>query len=153
MRNLRELYLLLAAILVGTAKSLEDKKFGLRDIGNYVQAFLLGEPAIEGISEIPIELANATAAEKAAEVASLNQQLGTTFGTEDAADIAAILGGVQATVAVVTRRSQKALTGKLAAMLNDGTLKLANEEVNIKTTPWCSSSVGTLLDSYSEEEG
>lgn len=148
LKNLKELYVLVGALIVGTSRSLADGRFDFKDIGNYIQAFLTGEPAIDGIGEIPGELGEASRDEKADAIDDFEASISGEIDEEDAADIAAIFGGIQGGVALASRKKKTEMLTKFTGLLNSGVVEINTPMVLATPGEWTVGELETLLETY-----
>ena len=113
-----------AAILLGSGinagyASMSDGTIDFADVGKVFDPLMKGQDGIQGIGDIPTELAAATPEAKEEGKARFAGEL-ESVPAEDAYDITQMYGGFQSTISLVVRKTRKDTANRIAAALNSG---------------------------------
>ena len=113
-----------SAILAGSGinaiySSLSDGTIDFGDVGKVFDPIMKGQDGIQGVGEIPAELAAASSEAKEETKARFAAEL-KSVPAEDAYDIAEMYGGIQSTISLVVRKTRKDTADQIAAALNSG---------------------------------
>lgn len=150
LKQTKEFFVFIGALVAGTVASFADRKFGFDDIRNYFQAFLSGQDGIDGIGEIPRELIEAAPEQKREAFLELEQKLiSGGMDPNDAYDTATLLSGAGSGVALGSRLTSREKNDQFAKMIESGAVTV-NVPMTVGENGWTGEQVGTLLATYED---